>query len=159
MEYIKFEIDNLTNNQVFCQYREVTEESKGDLKTRAFPLEKITEEVPRIGDMVKGLITNIYYEQRGTSIVTEKKNINNEIIVLTSEEIEFCVNTVKKACLEEEWDELLKPPSVDEQVEDFIKQFFEEEEDEPLEQKDFLAEFFKELEDEAEEDIKPTKEE
>jgi len=45
------------------------------------------------------------------------------------------------------WDELLKPPSVDEQVEDFIKQFFEEE-DEPLEQKDFLAEFFDELEEE-----------
>ena len=32
---------------------------------------------------------------------------------------------------------------------DFIKQFFEEE-DEPLEQKDFLAEFFEELEEEAE---------
>ena len=159
MEYIKFEIDNLTNNQVFCQYREVTEEGKGDLKTRAFPLEKIIEEVPRIGKMVKGLITNIYYEQRGTSVITEKKNINNEIIVLTSEEIEFCVNTVKKACLKEEWDELLQPPSVDEQVEDFIKQFFEEEEDEPLEQKDFLAEFFKELEEEAEEDTKPVKEE
>ena len=108
--------------------------------------------------MVKGLITNIYYEQHGTSIITEKKNINNEIIVLTSEEREFCVNIVKKACLEEEWDELLKPPSVDEQVEDFIKEFFEEEEDEPLEQKDFLAEFFKELEEEAEEDIKSTKE-
>ena len=46
------------------------------------------------------------------------------------------------------WDELLKPPSVDEQVEDFIKQFFEEE-DERLEQKDFLAEFFDELEEEA----------
>ena len=55
---------------------------------------------------------------------------------------------MKKACIEETWDELLKPPSVDEQVEDFIKQFFEEE-DEPLEQKDFLAEFFDELEEEA----------
>ena len=44
---------------------------------------------------------------------------------------------------------LLKPPSVDEQVEDFIKQFFEED-DEQLEQKDFLAEFFEELEQESE---------
>ena len=61
MEYIKFEIDNLTNNQVFCQYREVTEEGKGDLKTRAFPLEKITEEIPIAGKMVQGLITNIYF--------------------------------------------------------------------------------------------------
>ena len=29
-----------------------------------------------------------------------------------------------------------------------LKEFFEDEEDEPLEQKDFLAEFFAELEDE-----------
>ena len=62
-----------------------------------------------------------------------------------------------RAGINEEWDELLKPPSVDEQVEDFIKQFFEEE-DEPLEQKDFLAEFFKELEEEAEDDSNSVKE-
>ena len=49
---------------------------------------------------------------------------------------------------EEEWDELLKPPTVDQQVEDFIKEFFEDDEEEPLEQKDFLAEFFAELEEE-----------
>ena len=98
--------------------------------------------------MVKGTITNIYYEQRGNFIITEKKDINNTIVPLTEDETIFCVETVKKACIEETWDELLKPPSVDEQVEDFIKQFFEEE-DEPLEQKDFLAEFFDELEEEA----------
>ena len=98
--------------------------------------------------MVKGTITNIYYEQRGDFIITEKKDINNTLVPLTEDEITFCVETVKKACIEETWDELLKPPSVDEQVEDFIKQFFEEE-DEPLEQKDFLAEFFDELEEEA----------
>ena len=68
---------------------------------------------------------------------------------MTEEEISFCIDVVKNASIEEIWDELLKPPSVDEQVEDFIKQFFEEE-DEPLEQKDFLAEFFEELEEEAE---------
>ena len=68
---------------------------------------------------------------------------------MTEEEISFCIDVVKNACIAETWDELLKPPSVDEQVEAFIKQFFEEE-DEPLEQKDFLAEFFEELEEEAE---------
>ena len=150
MEYIKFEIDDLTNEQVFCQYREVSKKGKGELKTRTFPLEKIVEEIPRIQEMVEGEITNIYYEQRGNSIITEKKDINDKIVPLNNDEIAFCVDIVKKACIEEEWDELLKPPSVDEQVEDFIKQFFEEE-DEPLEQKDFLAEFFKELEEEAEE--------
>ena len=148
MEYIKFEIDELTNNSVFCQYREITEDGKGPLLQRSFPIEKIAEEVPDIPRMVKGTITNIYYEQRGNFIITEKKDINNTIVPLTEDETIFCVETVKKACIEETWDELLKPPSVDEQVEDFIKQFFEEE-DEPLEQKDFLAEFFDELEEEA----------
>ena len=42
----------------------------------------------------------------------------------------------------------MKPPTVDQQVEDFIKEFFEDDEEEPLEQKDFLAEFFAELEEE-----------
>ena len=149
MEYIKFEIDELTNNSVFCQYREITEEGKGPLLQRSFPLEKIGPEVPKIPNMVKGTVTNIYYEQRGDFIITEKKDINNTIVPLTEEEISFCIELVKNACIEEIWDELLKPPSVDEQVEDFIKQFFEEE-DEPLEQKDFLAEFFEELEEEAE---------
>ena len=148
MEYIKFEIDELTNNSVFCQYREITEDGKGPLLQRSFPIEKIAEEVPDIPRMVKGTITNIYYEQRGNFIITEKKDINNTIVPLTEDETIFCVETVKKACIEEMWDELLKPPSVDEQVEDFIKQFFEVE-DEPLEQKDFLAEFFDELEEEA----------
>jgi len=149
MEYIKFEIDELTNDNVFCQYREITEEGKGPLLERTFPLEKISGEVPEIPRLVQGTTTNIYYEQRGDFIITEKKDINNNIIPLTEDEIIFCIETVKQACIEELWDELLKPPSVDEQVEDFIKQFFEEE-DEPLEQKDFLAEFFEELEEEAE---------
>ena len=46
---------------------------------------------------------------------------------------------VIRACVQEEWDELLKPPTVDQQVEDFIKEFFEDDEEEPLEQKDFLS--------------------
>lgn len=150
MEYIKFEIDELTSDQVFCQYREISEEGKGPLLQRSFPIQKLREEIPEISTMVKGIITNIYYEQRGDFIVTEKKDANNNIVPLSEDEITFCIETTKKACIEELWDELLKPPSVDEQVEDFIKQFFEEEEDEPLEQKDFLAEFFEELEDDAE---------
>ena len=157
MEFIKFEIDELTADSVFCQYREVTEEGKGELKTRTFPLDKISQEIPDIPRLVAGTITNIYYEQRGDFVVSEKKDINNDIVSLTEDEIIFCVETVKKACIDELWDELLKPPSVDEQVEDFIKQFFEED-DEPLEQKDFLAEFFDELEDESSETVQ-TKEE
>ena len=157
MEYIKFEIDNLTNDHVFCQYREITEEGKGEMKSRVFPLEKLTEEFPIVSEMVGGLITTIYYEQTGNQVITEKKDLNGGLVPLDDEEKAFCVDTVKRAGINEEWDALLKPPSVDEQVEDFIKQFFEEE-DEPLEQKDFLAEFFKELEEEAEDDSNSVKE-
>ncbi len=149
MEYIKFEIDNLTQDHVFCQYREISEEEKGDLISRSFPLDTLAEPQPRILEMVKGTITNIYFEQRGYWIHTEKKDINNSIKELTEEEIEYCIQTVKKACVDQEWDELLKPPSVDEQVEEFLKEFFPDDEEEPLESKDFLAEFFAELEEEA----------
>ena len=89
MEYIKFEIDELTNNSVFCQYREITEEGKGPLLQRSFPIEIIGEEVPDIPRMVKGTITNIYYEQRGAFIITEKKDINNTLVPLTEDEITF----------------------------------------------------------------------
>ena len=94
MEYIKFEIDELTNNSVFCQYREITEEGKGPLLQRSFPLEKIGPEVPKIPDMVKGTITNIYYEQRGDFIITEKKDINNIIVPLTEEEINLSLTGI-----------------------------------------------------------------
>ena len=59
MEYIKFEIDNLTNDHVFCQYREITEKGKGEMKSRVFPLEKLTEEFPAVSEMVEGFVTTI----------------------------------------------------------------------------------------------------
>ena len=55
------------------------------------------------------------------------------------------LNIKNYICILEIYDELLKPPTIDEQVEDFIKEFFEEGDSEPLEQKDFLAEFFEEI--------------
>ena len=61
MEFIKFEIDELTADSVFCQYREVTEEGKGELKTRTFPLDKISQEIPEIPRLVAGTITCLLY--------------------------------------------------------------------------------------------------
>jgi hypothetical protein len=37
MEYIKFHIDEMDQEFVFCEYREITEDKKGPLKSRAFP--------------------------------------------------------------------------------------------------------------------------
>lgn len=148
MKYIKFNIDEMNQQMVFCEYREIENGQKGEMMTRAFPLDKIGEAVPKINELVAGEIIGIYYELRGTAAAKETQYLDhNETIEDT--DIAWIEDFVTRACVNEEWDELLKPPSVDQQVEDFIKEFFEDEEEEqPLEQKDFLAEFFAELEDE-----------
>ena len=151
MEYFKFNIDEMNQQQVFCEYREIKNGEKGPKISRAFPLDLLGQQEPKVLEMVKGEITGIYYEKRGTTQVKETNYLDhNESI--EDEEVEWIEEFVKKVCVHEAYDELLKPPTVDQQVEDFIKEFFEDEEDEPLEQKDFLAEFFAELESEEEND-------
>ena len=140
MEYIKFNIDEMNQEQVFFEYREFTEEDKGPIIRRAFPLEKIETVEPRIREMVSGSIVGVYYEQRGDLVHTETQYIN-KTIPMEEEDIQYAIDLTKKVCLDEAYDELLKPPTVDQQVEDFIKEFFEDDADE---EKDFLSEFFDE---------------
>ena len=147
MEYIKFNIDEMNQQKVFCEYREINDGEKGPMITRAFPLELLGEHEPKVLEMVAGEIIGIYYEKRGSTQVKETNYLDHSDSI-EDEEIDWIEEFVKKVCINEVYDELLKPPTVDQQVEDFIKEFFEDEEDEPLEQKDFLAEFFAELEDE-----------
>ena len=153
MEYIKFNIDEMNQQQVFCEYREFKDGEKGPMITRAFPLEVLGEQEPKILEMVSGEIIGVYYEKRGSIQVKETKYLEYSDTI-EEEEVEWIEEFVKKVCVHEAYDELLKPPTVDQQVEDFIKEFFEDEEEEPLEQKDFLAEFFAELESEDEKDSK-----
>lgn len=148
MEYFKFNIDEMNQQMVFCEYREISEGTKGPMLKRAFPLEKIGDVEPKIMELVDGEITGIYYERRNLTTVKETQYLDHTVSI-EDDLIEWIESFVKRACIEEEWDELLKPPSVDQQVEDFIKEFFEDEEEEPLEQKDFLAEFFAELEEDS----------
>ena len=145
MEYIKFHIDEMEQQFVFCEYRLIEEDTKGPLISRAFPFAKIIEKEPKIQQLVDGPIIGIYYEQRGNNSTSERQWIDR-FEPLEEEIITWIIALVKKICVEEVYDELLKPPTIDEQVEDFIKEFFEEGDSEPLEQKDFLAEFFEELE-------------
>jgi hypothetical protein len=148
MEYFKFNIDEMNQQMVFCEYREISDGTKGPMLKRAFPLEKIGDVEPKIMELVDGEITGIYYERRNLTTVKETQYLDHTVSI-EDDLIEWIESFVKRACIEEEWDELLKPPSVDQQVEDFIKEFFEDEEEEPLEQKDFLAEFFAELEEDS----------
>lgn len=146
MEYMKFHIDEMDQEFVFFEYRKIEEDKKGPLITRAFPFSKILEREPKIQELVAGPIIGIYYEQRGSSSIVSERQWIDRIEPLEPDLINWIVELVKKICVEEVYDELLKPPTIDEQVEDFIKEFFEEGDSEPLEQKDFLAEFFEELE-------------
>ena len=146
MEYIKFYIDEMDQSCVFFEYRKIEENTKGPLITRAFPFSKIIEKEPKIEELVSGPIIGIYYEQRGLNFTSERQWID-KIEPLDQELIDWIKDLTEKVCVLEIYDELLKPPTIDEQVEDFIKEFFEEGDSEPLEQKDFLAEFFEEISD------------
>ena len=149
MKYYKVNIDEMHQEKVFFEYREITEEVKEPLITRAFPLAKLGALEPKFLDLVAGSIIGIYYESRGTSEVRETNWLDKRETI-SDEDVEWLINATERACLNKEWDDILKPPTVDEQVEDFIKEFFDNDEDnKPLEQKDFLAEFFAELENES----------
>ena len=130
--------------------------------SRHFPLDLISEQEPRLMEFVAGDIDNAYLETKKSYTVNQTSQDGINIGELSEDAVEFLTNLTKIICLEEKYDELLAPPSVDQQVEDFIKEFFESENDpisefeniendKPLDQKDFLAEFFAELEEDSDE--------
>tara|TARA_Y100000389_G_C17328574_1_gene446836 strand:- start:320 stop:793 length:474 start_codon:yes stop_codon:yes gene_type:complete len=151
MKYMKFNIDEMHQRMVFCEYRDFTE-GKGPMLTRTFPLDAIAEQEPKINELIVGNEIGMYYELKGSTEVRETQYLER-IDSIDDEIVEWIKEFVERACVQGLWDELLKPPTVDQQVEDFIKEFFDEEEnqEEPLEKKDFLAEFFQELEDDDKE--------
>lgn len=135
---------------------------RAPLLARHFPLDLIAEHEPRLLDFVVGDTDNAYLEIKKTATVNQISEDGFTTGELSEEAVEFLTTLAKTVCLEEKYDELLAPPSVDQQVEDFIKEFFEGDEDplsdfndldneKPLEQKDFLAEFFAELEEDSDE--------
>ena len=125
-----------------------------EIKSRSFPLELIIDHEPKLKELVDGDdIDTVYYEQKKHTTVNMVTDDGLTVGSIEDDDISFLTDLTKKICLKEVYDELLAPPSVDQQVEDFIKEFFEDEEDldnidndKPLDQKDFLAEFFAELE-------------
>ncbi len=158
MKYIKFNIDEMHQRMVFCEYRDFTN-GKGPMLTRTFPLDAIAEKEPKINELIIGDEIGMYYELKGPAEVRETQYIDR-IESIDDTIVDWIKEFVEKACVQGLWDEILKPPTVDQQVEDFIKEFFDEEEkeEEPLEKKDFLAEFFQELEDEEKEEAADSKE-
>lgn len=153
MEYFKFHIDEDDTGLVYCAYRDLSKGKKSPLLVRSLPLDILGEREPKVLELVEGDITDIYYEERrGETLATEVKWFEGQVDPISDDSVKWIKTFVKCACVEEDYDDLIAPPSVDQQVEDFIKEFFEDDidNDKPLEQKDFLAEFFAELEEESE---------
>lgn len=156
MEYFKFHIDEDNAKTVYCNYRDLTKGKSSPLLVRSFPIELLEDRESKILEMVSGDITDVYYEEFNNEVrVSEVKWFLGNVESITNENIDWIKTFVKCACLNEDYDDLIAPPSVDQQVEDFIKEFFEDDSiddidsDKPLEQKDFLAEFFAELEEDS----------
>ena len=145
-KYIKFMVDDIRQQMVFFELIPL-EETK--LETRAIPLTKLLEVEQRLAEYLEGETVGIYFEHTSDRRVEEKIFLDR-VEAVEPDVLEYVIQLTFRACVDKEFDELLKPPSIDEQVEDFIAEFFTDDESEELDQKDFLEEFFSELEEDAE---------
>jgi len=144
-KYLKFNALEDGCDIVHCITQEFDEESKRPRQEIVIPLAKFLE-VEKEFDLLKGSCYSIYIEERpGRRGYYEKQFLDGSSMPLNKHEITVCKIIVDNALIERKYDDLTKPPSSDEQVEEFIKSFFEETE-EPIEQRNLLAEFFEELE-------------
>lgn len=150
--YLKVFIDENSQHIAYFGYKEYFEDKTELLKTRVFPLDVLGEKEPKILELVAGPVIGVYYERISKDNTVCETQYGFKVEGISEESIEYLDALCKEIVLESKYDDLLKPPSVDEQVEDFIKEFFENDDTEALEQKDFLAEFFDTAEDEVEDE-------
>jgi hypothetical protein len=139
---IKFNAIDIDSKIVYCFYRDTSENKKSPGIERLFSYDIFTEKEPRLKSMLEGDICSIYLQDD----YTEKKSVDGTLEGLSEEEITYIKDLVMRACSRLEFDDLLKPPSIDDQIDNFIKEFFDEKDD-SNNQKDFLAQFFEEIED------------
>lgn len=148
-KYIKFNVDDLKQKMVFFEYLPKSEGNKLPIIERAIPLAKLLDVEQRLETFLEGEVAGIYLEFGPNTHVLEKIYEDRVENTLSDEMLEYVLDLTKRACVDKEFDELLKPPSIDEQVEDFINEFFTDDESENINQEDFLSDFFSELEDDA----------
>ena len=73
MIYLKFNIDEMNQKMLFCQYRDISQgKNSPPMIQRAFPLDKITEAAPEILKLTEGEEIGIYYEDKGHVQVSER---------------------------------------------------------------------------------------
>lgn len=159
--YIKVNIAESDDNPyAYFAIKDLEKGKRAPLVNRHFPLDLLAEHEPKLLDFVTGDIDNAYLEIKKTGTINMLSEDGITLSEMSDVQVEYLTDLCKAICLDEKYDELLAPPSVDQQVEDFIKEFFEPEDnmselenldgEKPLDQKDFLAEFFAELEESSE---------
>ena len=147
MYNIKFTAVDIEGKIIYCYYRDTSENKKNPGIERTFPFDEFIEKESRLKEMLEGDVYSIYLQDS----YTEKKSLDGTFIPLEESEIEYITDIVKKACITFDYDDLLNKTLVDDQIDKFIKEFF----DKPTEnqtntQDDFLAQFFKDIEDSEE---------
>lgn len=141
MNTIKFNAIDIDSKIVYCFYRDTSENKKSSGIERCFSYDRFVENEPKLKTMLEGDICSIYLQDD----YTEKKSLDGLYTTLSTEEEQYIRDLVLRACSSLEFDDLLKPPSIDDQIDNFIKEFFDEKDDADT-QKDFLAQFFDEIE-------------
>jgi len=152
MEFLKCFIDE-NQEAVVVEYKNVSQDNKVPMIIKSFKLDKLVVKEPLIETFLEGDVTSIYYEWKWDHAIGEK-NFGYKVETLDSEIVEWCDRFVRDVCLNDLHEDLLKPPSIDEQVEDFIKEFFE---DDAEDSQDYLANFFNEIEENVEEEFNSKK--
>ena len=74
MEYIKFNIDEMHQERVFCEYREIKDGKKGPMLTRTFPLDVLGQHEPKVLELVAGEIIGITMRKKALPL-SEKLSI------------------------------------------------------------------------------------
>ena len=120
-KYIKFMVDDIRQQMVFFELIPL-EETK--LETRAIPLTKLLEVEQRLAEYLEGETVGIYFEHTSDRRVEEKIFLDR-VEAVEPDVLEYVIQLTFRACVDKEFDELLKPPSIDEQVEDFIAEFLQ----------------------------------
>ena len=147
MYTIKFNAIDIEAKVVYCYFRDISENKKNSGIERHFSYDTFVEKEPILKSMLEGDIYSIYLEDS----YTEKKSVDGSYTFLTEPEIDYVKDLIKRACVDLEFDNLLVS-TIDDQINSFIKEFFEETNTSstttPLidTQRDFLEEFFKDIE-------------
>ena len=109
MEIIKFNAFDTEGKLVYCSYRKFEKGEKGTQIERSLPFDKFIESENKLGEILEGSCYSVYMEEKPEMQIYEKKFLDDTPNTdLTEEEKDYFRDVVKRACVDEEWDELFE---------------------------------------------------